>query len=262
MLPFIIHYKDIVIPTFFFMVMVGSLSATFYIYWQAGRKGMSQIAILDIGMLGTLAGIMGARLFHVFVEAPAYYWEDPIRVFYFWQGGFVGYGAFFGILIGATIYLKLRKLPFLQYADLIALGCPLIIFAVRWGCLGAGCCYGTPTDFFIHLTFTNPSSDAGHDFPGVHLHATQFYDMLNACIDFAIIHWVDKRKKFHGQILLLFFMLYAAGRFMIEFLRGDADRGVYLDNSISTSQITGLIILAVGSLIYWKLSKNKIAPTT
>lgn len=258
MLPFIFHYKDTYIPTFFFMVMVGSLAATFYAYWQAGKKNLSQVAILDIGMVGTLAGIMGARLFHVFVEAPDYYWADPIRVFYFWQGGFVGYGAFFGILIGATVYLKIRKLPILQYWDLLALGCPLIILAVRLGCLGAGCCYGKPTDFFFHLTFTNPASDAGHDFPGIHLHATQVYDIINALFDFTVLYIVDKRKQFHGQITLLFLMIYAFNRFLIEFLRGDADRGVYLDGSISTSQITGLIILAVGSLAYWKLSKNKI----
>ena len=254
MLPFLIHYKSITIPTFFFMVMVASLAAAFYIYYQAPKKGLSQIVVLDLAMVGTIVGIIGARLFHVFVEAPGYYWEHPTYVFHFWRGGFVGYGVFIGILLGVIGYLKIRKLPILKYCDLIALGCPLIVFFVRIGCLGAGCCYGTPTDFFIHLTFTNPSSDGGRDFPGVALHATQIYDMINAIITFGVVHWVDKRKKFQGQVMITFFMTYAFFRFWIEFLRGDEDRGVYFGGVVSTSQITGAVFILFGFILYryWK----------
>lgn len=257
MFPFIINQGEFVIPTFFFMVMVASLAATFYITWQAGRKGMSQIAILDIGMYGTLFGIIGARLFHVFVEAPSYYWADPIRVFYIWQGGFVGYGVFLGILISSLVYLKIKHLPILEYTDLIALGCPIIIFMVRIGCIGAGCCYGKPTDFPIHLIFNNPASDAAQYYQGIPLHATQIYDMLNATFDFIIIHLVDKRKKFTGQITLLFFMIYAFNRFLIEFLRGDTDRGTYFGGIISTSQIVGICIWIVCGSLYLKWNHQK-----
>ena len=261
MFPFIFHYKEIYIPTFFFMVMVGSLAATFYAYFRAPKKGLSQIVILDISMISTLAGIAGARLFHIFAEAPAYYWEHPSYVWHFWQGGFVGYGAFIGVAAGAILTLKIKKLPILPYADLLALGCPLIIFLVRVGCIGAGCCYGKPTDFFIHLVFLSPASDAGSDFPGVALHATQIYDMLNALIVFVVIHLIDRRKKFEGQVTLMFFVLYAFFRFWIEFLRGDVDRGVYFDGRISTSQITSLVIIAVGMALYRHLKKRGVAAT-
>lgn len=254
MYPFLFHYKTIYIPTFFFMVMVASLAATFYIYWQAKKKGMSQVAVLDIAMVATISGVIGARLFHIFVEAPGYYWEHPSYVFHFWRGGFVGYGAFIGILVGTISYLKIKKLPILEYCDLVALGCPLIIFFVRIGCLGAGCCYGKPTDFFFHLIFHNPASDAGRDFPGAVLHATQIYDMINAIITFIVIHLVDKRKKFHGQVMITFFMTYAFIRFFIEFLRGDEDRGLFFDGLLSASQITGIVIWILGiiSMIYLK----------
>lgn len=261
MFPFIINTHGIIIPTFFFMIMVASLVATLHIYYQAPKHALSQIVVLDISFFATLSGVIGARLFHIFVEAPAYYWEQPIRVFYFWQGGFVGYGAFLGILFSTLVYLKIKKQPVLRYVDLVALGCPWIIFLIRVGCVGAGCCYGKPTDFFFHLTFTDSASDAGHDFPGVHLHATQIYDMLNAIITFCIIHWIDRRKKFQGQVLIVFFMSYAVMRFMIEFLRGDADRGLYLNNTISTSQITGIVIVVVASFFY-QICKRKYPVTT
>lgn len=258
MFPFIFHYGDLYIPTFFLMIMVATLAATFYCYWQAGRMGLSQIAVLDISLIGTVLGIVGARLFHIIVEAPDYYLEHPSYVFHFWQGGFVGYGAFIGIAVGTVLYLKWKKLPILQYVDLMALGCPLIVFFVRIGCIGAGCCYGKPTDFLFHLTFTHPASDAGRDFLGVALHATQIYDMINAMIVFGVIHLVNRKKKFHGQIMLLFFMVYAFGRFFIEFLRGDEDRGVYFDGLISTSQITGIAFILIGAVLWYFWSKKPI----
>lgn len=238
------------------MVMVASLVTTFYVYYQAKKKGLSQIAVLDIAMIATLSGVIGARLFHIFVEAPEYYLEHPSYVFHFWRGGFVGYGAFIGVLLGTLGYLKIKKLPVLQYCDLVALGCPLIIFFVRIGCVGAGCCYGKETDFFFHLIFQNPSSDAGKDFPGVALHATQIYDMMNAIITFIVIHIVDKRKKFQGQVMITFFMTYAFMRFFIEFLRGDEDRGIFFNGLLSASQITGIVIWIVGILAYVYLKKK------
>lgn len=111
MFPFLIKQGDFVIPTFSFMLMVASLAATFYAYYRASKKGLSQVVVLDLGIIGTIAGVVGSRLFHVFVEEPHYYWEHPTHIYQIWRGGFVSYGAI--ILIGVSwyIYLKKRKLP-------------------------------------------------------------------------------------------------------------------------------------------------------
>ena len=256
MLPFLVNRGDFVIPTFFFMIMFASLATTFFLYFMASRRGFSQVVVLDIGIWGTIGGVIGARLFHVFVEAFWFYRENPLRIFEFWRGGFVGYGAFFGILITALIYLKIRKLPILDYADFIATACPLIIFFVRVGCLGAGCCFGKPTTLPLYLVFNDPTSDAGSKFLGIHLHPTQIYDMINAAIIFSVLNWRHARKKFSGEIVILFFAMYAVGRGLIEFLRGDAERGLYLNGLISTSQVVGLINLTVCAILYMYLRKR------
>lgn len=257
MLPFLINQGDFVIPTFFFMVMVASLAATFFLYFMAPRKGLSQIVVLDIGIFATIGGVIGARLFHVFVEAFWFYRENPWRIFEFWRGGFVGYGAFFGVLFSTILYLKIRKQPILEYIDFVALACPLIIFFVRIGCLGAGCCFGKPTTLPVYLVFNNPSSDAGSKFAGIHLHATQVYDMINATLIFLVINWRHAHRKFAGECVIIFFGMYAIGRGVIEFFRGDAERGIYFDGAISTSQITGLINLAVCIIAYLYLNHRK-----
>lgn len=256
MLPFIYQSSDFTIPTFFFMIMVATLASTFYLYLRAPKLGFSQVVVLDISLWGTVAGIIGARFFHIFLEYPGYYWEDPVRVFYFWQGGFVGYGVFFGITLSTLLYLKIRKLSFLDYGDFIALAMPILIFGVRLGCLGAGCCYGKPTDFFLHLVFNNPASDAGHDYLGMALHATQLYDLTNAVIIFLLCHWVYSRRQYRGQVIMVFFIAHGILRSLNEFLRGDADRGVYLGGWISTSQFISLfaILLCVG--LGFHLKKN------
>lgn len=262
MFPFIINRGEFVIPTFFFMIMLGVLATTFYIYFRAPKLGFSQVVALDMGILGAVFGVIGGRLFHVFAEAFWFYREDPMRVFEFWRGGFVSFGAFIGGTLAVMAYLKIRKLPMLKYMDLAALGIPIMILFIRIGCLGAGCCYGKPTDFFLHLTFHNPSSDAGSKFAGIPLHATQIYDMLNAVFVFVLLHWRYARKKFDGEIVLLLFISYSFIRGLIEFLRGDADRGVYFNGMVSTGQMTGLVLIVLCSIIYFILLRRRQAETS
>lgn len=239
------------------MIMLGVLATTFYIYFRAPKLGFSQVVALDMGIIGAIFGVIGGRLFHVFAEAFWFYRQDPMHIFEFWRGGFVSFGAFIGGTLAVMAYLKLRKLPMLPYMDLAALGIPIMILFIRIGCLGAGCCYGKPTDFFLHLTFSNPSSDAGSKFAGIPLHATQIYDMLNAVFVFALLNWRYARKKFEGEIVLLLFISYSFIRGLIEFLRGDADRGLYFNGMISTGQMTGLVLIVLCSVIYVILLRRR-----
>lgn len=261
MFPFIINYGDIVIPSFFFMVMVGVLVTTFYLYFRAPKMGFSQVAVLDIGIVGAVFGILGARIFHVLFEALWFYREDPMRVFEFWRGGFVSFGAYIGGGLAVLAYLKIRKLPILKYADFVSLAIPFLVVFIRIGCIGAGCCYGKPTDFFIHFVFTDPASDAGSKFPGQHLHASQLYDIFNGIIMFVILHWRYARKRFDGEILLLLYITYSFFRGLVEFVRGDLDRGVYFDGAVSTGQITGFTLITLCSIVYVYMLRKTSKPS-
>ncbi len=258
MKPFLFYSPHFSIPSFAFMIMMASLIATAVLYKTAPKRGLSQVVVLDLAIIGTLAGVLGARIFHILVEAPGYYWEHPTHVWQIWRGGFVSYGVFIGFAIGWITYLKVRKLDTLSYLDHLGLfGGPIVDFCVRVGCLLAGCCYGKPSIFhsgkyFLYLTFN--SGDAGSKFPGVALYPTQIYSMIVSIIIFLILYFiVDKRKSFKGQVMMTFLMLYAASRFFIEFLRGDMDRGVYF-NAISTGQIMSILFFfgAMGCYFYFK----------
>jgi len=250
MRPILFHFGTIGVPAFFLMIMVGILSATFYGYWLAKREGADPVVILDFGIISIIASVIGARVFHILVENPSYYWEKPIRIFYFWQGGFVSIGAFVFVIAAMIIYLHIRRLDAWRYLDIAAVILPVAIFFVRLGCLLAGCCYGKPTDFFIHLIFTDKSSAAGIYHPGVSLHATQPYFMLNALIMGVLLFLVYRYRKFRGQALSVFFIYYGVSRFFIEFLRGDEDRGLFFGGRLSTGQIAMIVSFCAGVVIY------------
>lgn len=244
------------VPAFFFMIMIATFAATYAAVKFAEKDNLSVVVVLDMAIIAVIASMLGSRIFHILVEAPDYYgvypWDPKlfIRVFYFWQGGFVSLGAFLATIGGWIAYLKWRKQPLLPYFDNMARVCPIVIFFVRVGCLAAGCCYGKPTDFFVHLTFTDPRSTAYHFFPMIPLHASQPYFMLNAVVMFFVVRWAHLRREFRGQALSVFLMYEGLSRFFLEFLRGDADRGIYFNEMISTGQLVMAGFFVAGLLMY------------
>lgn len=73
-----------------------------------------------------------------------------------------------------------------------------------------------------------------------------------------VLLMVKRRRHFAGQLFLFYLMLYAAGRFVLEYFRGDSDRGFIVDGYLSNSQFIALCVLAVVCLIYWRrLSRAK-----
>jgi len=259
MKPFLINWEGFVIPSYTFMVMTASLAATWFGCRVGRKRGLNVVYLLDMAILSIIFGFLGARIAHVLIENPAYYWEKPIRFFYFWQGGFVSFGDYTAILAACYFYLKWRKAQIWTYMDVAALSFPIAVFLGRTGCLLAGCCFGKPTDSWFHLTFTDTASTAYQYYPGIPLHPTQIYLMLHQVVVWGVLAYVFKyRWRFQGQIVALLILLYAPGRFLIEFLRGDIDRGVYFGGYISSGQfaMTGFFVL--GILGYWYFKRRAL----
>ena len=94
-------------------------------------------------------------------------------------------------------------------------------FFGRLGCFSAGCCFGKPAPGLPWaVVFSDPLSLAP---VGIPLHPTQLYDALNALIIFAITFSLRHKKKFYGQLLLIYMMLYSIGRSIVEIYQGRLD---------------------------------------
>jgi phosphatidylglycerol:prolipoprotein diacylglycerol transferase len=102
------------------------------------------------------------------------------------------------------------------------------------------------------VTFTHPESLAPK---GVPLHPTQLYSSLNSLIIFAVLIGVRRIKKFEGQIFCIYVLLYGATRFVLEYFRGD-ERGMFLDGTLSTSQLLGLIMVVIAIAMIFILRRR------
>lgn len=261
MKPILFHIGDVAFPSYTFLIMIGALAATWLGIKILKSRNMPVIYGIDMAILAIVFGFLGGRIAHVLVEAPHYYWEEPVRFFYFWQGGFVSWGAYIGLLLSWYFYLRWRKQQIWAYFDVASLSVPLAMFFGRVGCLLAGCCFGKPTDFFIHLTFTNPGATAYDAYPNTPLHATQIYLMVNVLL-IQLIVWLISRKhwRFQGQLFSITLMLYAIGRAGIEVLRGDVDRGVYFGGAISAGQLAMIPFFAAGVYFYFYFKRRALPP--
>lgn len=242
-------------PTYFALYLLAFLGAILLAARRAPALGLSPVRAVDLGMVSFVSGFIGARVFHVLIEAPEYYLRHPERVFYFWQGGFVLYGGLIaGILVG-FYFLKYLKEPIGRWADL---GAPAILLGIgigRVGCLATGCCHGTPTEAWWGMIFTNPQSSAPL---GVALHPTQALESLYCFAAAVGLHYATRKPlAVPGLGLVWAGIIYGLFRFGIEFLRGDLERGFFLGGSVSTSQLISLVVVV--SAIIWGLTLSRRA---
>ncbi len=125
----------------------------------------------------------------------------------------------------------------------------------RLGCLGAGCCYGRPTDLPWGIKLNSELVDIG--FRGVPLHPTQLYESVSLFILFGGLMYLSKHKKFDGQVGLTYFMLYPIIRSIIEIFRGDTVRGFIIQDILSTSQFISILVFSVAAVILaYRLKKT------
>jgi phosphatidylglycerol:prolipoprotein diacylglycerol transferase len=151
------------------------------------------------------------------------------------------------------LYLLPRRLPAWQWADFVAPALALGQAVGRMGCLAAGCCYGKPTYLPWAIHFHDPDSLAPID---VGLHPTQIYDALCGVVIFAILCVVRRHKRFHGQVMLVYLVLYTIARTAVELFRGDRERGLFFGGLLSTSQLISIALLATAVLLYWRRSRT------
>jgi len=242
--PFTLH-------TYGVFVAMAFLSGIALAMREARRVGEDPDKILDLSFYMLIASIIGSRLLYAIVNWPTFR-DDPLEVFRLWHGGLVFYGGFIGALLAALLFVGSKGLHLWKTADIMAPSIAFGQFVGRIGCFFAGCCYGKVCDLPWAVTFTDPESLAPK---GVPLHPTQLYASLNALLIFLVLSALKGRKKFEGQVFWIYALLYGVTRFIIEYFRGD-ERGMFIENLLSTSQLIGLIMVAVAIVMLIVLRKR------
>lgn len=261
MYPEIFRIGNFPINTYGVLLAAGLLLALIVAARLAARDGIPRDRIYDLGLWTIIGGLIGSKILMFFTD-------DSVQVFSFdfLRSGGVYYGGFLGGLLTLFFLIHYYKFSFWKVADAFAPGVALGQFFGRQGCFSAGCCWGKATNLPWGVHFT----EAGHENTGVpihyadgsnmYLHPTQLYESFAMLAVFAILFYLHKRKKFNGQVLIAYMILYPIVRFTIEFFRDDP-RGDFMGittlTGLSTSQIISLIV-AAGAVIFMFMRLRKI----
>lgn len=202
------------------------------------------------------AAYIGGKVFFFF-ENPSYYIHHLGKLLS--GNGFVFFGSLLFSIPTMLWFFKRNKIPTLPMLDVMAIVTCIVHGFGRIGCFMAGCCHGTPTDSPLSIVFTDPICQAKP--LNTPLHPTQLYESGFIFLLLSFLLWLKGRKKFDGQIFLLYLIFYAIGRSLLEILRGDEERGFIIQNIISHSQFISLIVISATSYFYVKLKGKGKLPT-
>ncbi|MGI5912568.1 MAG: prolipoprotein diacylglyceryl transferase [Syntrophomonadaceae bacterium] len=245
MQPILITIGKINIFSWGLMLAIAVIIAIVGISRLFAREGYKKDMVFDLVILCVIFGIIGGRLAYIFTYEWDAFLANPGSLFSLGKGiqGLAWYGGLIGGLMPFTIYLYRKNLPFWRVIDMFAPYLALGYAIVRVGCFLNGCCYGNITDTPLGVVF--PFVDT---FPR---HPTQLYSsVLNLLLFFVLIRFYP-RRKFPGQVFLLYIIGYAIYRFVVEFFRASE---VFV-GPLSLGQVYTLVLLLVALLVYyWRKS--------
>lgn len=166
------------------------------------------------------------------------------------KGGFVFYGGLIGGFIGLWIYTKQFKLNIWEYTGIYAVVLPIGHAIGRIGCFFAGCCYGIPFEGGHVYTHTVGNTPLGVPLLPIQLieAGCLFLLFVGLLVGF-LLHPDNLRRTTY-----IYLFAYPVLRFILEFFRGDAERGVVL---LSTSQWISILLLVFTVFLMARPAKKK-----
>ena len=230
------------------MIGIGFIAAYLMTEFRARKYRMNTDIVFTLFISSVVFGLLGAKALYYLTILDRVI-KDP-GVIIDEMEGFVVYGGIIGGVLAGYVVCRIKKEKFWQYFDLIAPAIALAQGFGRIGCLLAGCCYGKETDSPLSITF-HTSDFAPND---VALIPTQIYssilDFLNCIVLCLIARYAKKERTVSGCYLIF----YSTGRFILEFFRGDLERGSV--GVLSTSQFISIFIFVIGAAILFTGKKK------
>ncbi len=252
MYPQLFHIGHFALPTYGFLVSFGVVVAILLIQHLAKQQGMDPEKVWNLAIIFVFAGIVGAKLLMFITEWDRFiaHPSEIVSLSTLQAGGVFSGGVVLAVICGAW-YMRRNHMPGLRTADVFAPGLALGHAFGRLGCFSAGCCFGRETNLPWAVVFHNPLANEIGGVPlGVHVHPTQLYEMIVELLNFAVLYWMLKHKKFEGQVVGAYMFIYGVARFFLEFLRGDPGRGQLFGTWMTETQGIALAMVIAGTIIW------------
>ena len=234
----------------YFYGVLFALGFTLGILYCARRSkdfGLKSDDFYDMVILLIPLSILRARIYFVLFRLDEFAGRPLIAYFAVWEGGIAIYGGIIGGILAIWLVTRRKKLPFLAMLDLTVFGVLIGQIIGRWGNFMNREAFGGQTEIFCRMGLTDPS---GHT---IYVHPTFLYESLwNLVLFLGLWLWVKKgKRKYDGQMSLLYLFFYGLGRAWIEGLRTDS---LYIGHTgIRVSQALSLVlVLFAGALLLWE----------
>ena len=224
---------------------------------EAERKGFKKEEIYDSALWVIIAGIIGARLFHVLDHWPDEFAANPIRALYVWEGGLAIWGAVIGGLIAAAIIARRRgwRLPVLL--DAAAPGLVLAQAIGRFACIITGDAMGKPTTGPFGFAYTSPNAMVPK--LGVYYTPMPVFEIIANLGIFLLLWRLRKRNWPDGLLFLLYLSLYSLERFFLGFTSSYQ----IIAFGLTQSQIVALfaLIVSLPIILRMQIHRHNVAVT-
>lgn len=249
MTPFL-HLGPVALPTFGLMMAAAIVAAFFVLRADLRRRGIQADAD-TLCTIPALAGIAGAKLYHV-LESPRELIANPWHEL-FSQFGFAWFGGLIAGIAAFVILARRDRIPLIELCDAASPAAALGYGIGRIGCLLSGDGdYGIPTSLPWGMSFPNglvPTT--------TRVHPTPIYELIGAVVIFGILWRMGaKRGRASGEVFAAYLILTGAARFTVEFIRINPRSFFGLTNA----QVASIVSVVAGVVLWWRVSKKDRSP--
>ena len=237
--PLTVHYYGLIIA-------IGLILAVMYACRRSKQFGLKEDDILDGVLWITPFAILCARAYYCIFSWEMYA-DNPISVFYIWHGGLAIYGGVIGAVIGVVVFCKIKKIKIATVLDLVLMGFLIGQSLGRWGNFFNREAFGAETASFLRMGLLDSVTGTV-----TYHHPTFLYESLWNAVGFLLLHFVSKRRKYDGQVSLMYAAWYGLGRCIIEGLRLDS---LWWGPFRVSQLLAGVSCLAAVGVLLWQQFK-------
>ena len=231
------------------IIALGFLLGILYCAKNAPKFGLTEDNVYDVILWLIPMSIIGARLYFVLFRLEDYI-AHPLDIFAIREGGLAIYGGVIAGVLTAVIVARRKKFSFAAMLDLLIFGLLIGQIIGRWGNFMNREAFGAETDIFCKMGLTSPDGTT------VYVHPTFLYESLWNFCTFLFLRWFvnTEKRKYDGQIVLMYFLLYGIGRAWIEGLRTDS---LYIGSTgIRVSQLLSILLALAAGIVLLIQSKR------
>lgn len=250
------------------IIGIGVIAGILMAVYEAKRTKQNPDTYYDLAIYAVIFSVIGARLYYVIFSWDSYK-DDLLSIFNLRQGGLAIYGAVIAAVITVLVFCKIKKLSFWQMVDTACLGLILGQIIGRWGNFFNREAFGEYTDSLLAMRLpvdavrysdiTEKMWEHAEMIDGIQyiqVHPTFLYESLWNLAVLGLIFWWRKRKKFEGEIFLMYLFGYGVGRFWIEGLR--TDQLLIGHTQIAVSQVLAAVLVVISAALIVLVRLNKI----